>query len=149
MIQLPLEPKITEKKGNRVIFEISPLYPGYGMTVGNTLRRVLLSSLEGAAATSIKIKGVDHEFSAVNGVLEDVVEIILNLKKVRFKLFKDEPVTLTLSAKGEKEVNAGDIVFSNSNGISFGLSNSSVVTASYTQSTAPAAISAGTTLQLS
>jgi DNA-directed RNA polymerase subunit alpha len=109
MIQLPLEPKIVSKSGSQAVFEISPLYPGYGMTIGNTLRRVLMSSLGGAAITSVKIKGVDHEFSAIPGVLEDVIEIILNLKKVRLKLFKDEPVVLTLNVKGEKEVTAGDI----------------------------------------
>ena len=109
MIQLPAEPKVVSKEGTRGVFEISPLYPGYGMTIGNTLRRVLLSSLEGAAVTSLKIKGVDHEFSTMAGVLEDVIDIILNVKKVRFMLFKDEPVTLTLSAKGLKEVTAADI----------------------------------------
>lgn len=109
MIQLPVEPKSISKKENRSVFEISPLYPGYGMTIGNSLRRVLLSSLEGAAITSVKIKGVDHEFSAMTGIQEDVVDIILNLKKVRFKLFKDEPVTLTLDAKGERVVTASDI----------------------------------------
>jgi DNA-directed RNA polymerase subunit alpha len=109
MLQLPSEPKLISKAGNRAVFEIAPLYPGYGITIGNTLRRVLISSLEGAAITSVKIKGVDHEFSAIPGVLEDVIEIILNLKKVRFKLFKEEPVVVTLSAKGEGEVTAGDI----------------------------------------
>ena len=109
MIQLPTAPKVVSKEGNRAVFEISPLYPGYGTTIGNSLRRVLISSLEGAAITFVKIKGVDHEFSAIPGVLEDVIEIILNLKKVRFKSFKDEPVILSLNAKGEKEVTAGDI----------------------------------------
>jgi DNA-directed RNA polymerase subunit alpha len=109
MLQLPSEPKLVSKTGNRAVFEIAPLYPGYGMTVGNTLRRVLISSLEGAAITSVKIKGVDHEFSAIPGILEDVIEIVLNLKKIRFKLFKDEPVVVTLSAKGSGEVTAGDI----------------------------------------
>jgi len=109
MVQLPTEPKLVSKEGNRAVFEIGPLYPGYGTTVGNTLRRVLLSSLEGAAITSVKIKGVDHEFSTIPGVLEDVVDIILNLKKVRLKVFKDEPVTLTLSAKGQGEIKAADI----------------------------------------
>jgi DNA-directed RNA polymerase subunit alpha len=109
MIQLPTEPKLISKEGNLGVFEISPLYPGYGMTIGNTLRRVLLSSLEGASITSVKIKGVDHEFSTISGVLEDVVDIILNLKKVRLKMFKDEPVTLTLNVKGEKEITAADI----------------------------------------
>lgn len=109
MIQLPTEPKIVSKTSHQAVFEIGPLYPGYGITIGNTLRRILISSLEGAAVTSIKIKGVDHEFSAIEGVLEDVIEIILNLKKVRFKMFKDEPTMITLSAKGEKEVTAADI----------------------------------------
>lgn len=109
MFQLPTEPKVISKNGNQTIFEISPLYPGYGMTIGNTLRRVLISSLGGAAITSVKIKGIDHEFSAIPGVLEDVIEIILNLKKIRLKLFKDEPVILTLNVKSEKEITAGDI----------------------------------------
>jgi DNA-directed RNA polymerase subunit alpha len=109
MLQLPSEPKTVSKTGNRAVFEIGPLYPGYGVTIGNTLRRVLISSLEGAAVTAVKIRGVDHEFSAVAGLLEDLIEIILNLKKVRFKLFRDEPVMVTLSAKGGGEVTAGDI----------------------------------------
>ncbi len=109
MIQLPIEPKIVSKKDNQAVFEIGPLYPGYGTTIGNTLRRVLMSSLEGAAVTFVKIKGVDHEFSAISGVLEDVIEIIINLKRVRFRLFKDEPVILTLSAKGEGDVTADSI----------------------------------------
>lgn len=100
---------MVSKEGNKGVFEISPLYPGYGTTIGNALRRVLISSLEGAAVTSVKIKGVDHEFSTIPGVLEDVVDIILNLKKVRFKLFKEEPETVILSVKGQKEVKAADI----------------------------------------
>src|SRR3989344_8899329 len=106
MIQLPGEPKVVSKEGNKATFEIAPLYPGYGTTIGNTLRRVLISSLEGAAVTSVKIKGVDHEFSAINGVMEDVIEIILNLKKVRFQCFSEEPVMLTLHAKGAGDVTA-------------------------------------------
>ena len=89
MFQLPSEPQVVSSEGNRTVFELSPLYPGYGMTIGNALRRVLISSLEGAAVTSFKIKSVDHEFTTVPGVLEDVIELILNLKKVRFKVFKD------------------------------------------------------------
>lgn len=96
----------TETEG---IFEIEGLFAGYGLTLGNALRRVLLSSLPGAAITQIKIKGVKHEFSTVPGVKEDVVEIILNLKKVRFKLYSDEPQILYLKAKGEKKISAGDI----------------------------------------
>jgi len=109
MIQLPTEPKILSTEGNKVTFEIGPLYPGYGTTVGNVLRRVLISSIEGAAITSVKIKGVDHEFTTVSGVREDIIEIIVNLKKVRFKIFKDEPVTLTLSSKGVGDVTAANI----------------------------------------
>src|SRR3989338_10856474 len=109
MIQLPTEPKIISKTGNKAVFEIEPLYPGYGMTIGNTLRRVLISSLDGAAITSIRIKGVEHEFSAASGVLEDVIQIMLNIKGVRFRVFKDEPVMLKLHHKGQGEVTAGDI----------------------------------------
>lgn len=110
MISLPAEPKLVSRDGDfKGVFEISPLYPGYGMTIGNSLRRVLISSLEGAAITSVKIKGVQHEFSTVPNVLEDVIEIILNLKKVRLKVFSDEPVTLTLHASGENPVTAADI----------------------------------------
>jgi DNA-directed RNA polymerase subunit alpha len=109
MIPLPKPPKLIEKKGNIGIFEIEALYPGYGVTIGNSLRRVLLSSLEGGAITQIKIKGVPHEFSTIPGVLEDVIQIMLNLKKLRFKVFSDEPVKATLKVKGEKEVKGKDI----------------------------------------
>jgi len=108
MIPLPLQPKIIEKKDNLAIFEIEALYPGYGVTVGNTLRRVLLSSLSGAAITQIKIKGVPHEFSTIPGILEDVINIILNLKQLRFKIYTDEPQKATLKVKGEKEVKGSD-----------------------------------------
>lgn len=100
--------KVSEKE-NEGVFEIEGLYTGYGLTLGNALRRVLLSSLPGAAITQIKIKGVDHEFSTIEGVMEDVVEITLNLKCVRFRFFADEPQILTLKVKGEKKVKAGDI----------------------------------------
>ncbi len=108
MIPLPSQPKIIQKKDNMAIFEIEGLYPGYGETIANSLRRVLLSSLEGAAITQIKIKGVSHEFSTIPGVLEDVVLVILNLKKINFKLFGPESQTITLVVKGEKEVKAKD-----------------------------------------
>lgn len=91
------------------VFEVEGLYSGYGLTLGNALRRVLLSSLPGAAITQIKIKGVNHEFSTLEGVKEDVVEIGLNLKKIRFRIHTDEPQVLTLKAKGETEVSASDI----------------------------------------
>lgn len=109
MLQLPEQIKVVSRDGNKGVFEISPLLPGYGATIANPLRRVLLSSLEGAAVTSVKIKGVDHQFSTIDGVLEDVIEIILNLKKLRFKIVGDGPVKLTLESKGEGEVKAGDI----------------------------------------
>lgn len=106
---LPEQVKILKKEGNQGTFEISPLMPGYGATIANPLRRVLLSSLEGAAVTSVKIKGVDHEFTTVPGVMEDIIQIILNVKRIRFKLFSDGPVKLSLHIKGEKEVSAADI----------------------------------------
>ncbi len=100
--------KVSEKDGVG-IFEINGLYTGYGITLGNAIRRVLLSSLPGAAITQFKIKGIKHEFSTIDGVLEDVVEIILNLKKIRFIFNADEPQVLTLKKKGEGEVTADDI----------------------------------------
>jgi len=91
-------------------FEFRPLEPGYGLTVGNALRRVLLSSLEGFAITSVKIEGVDHEFSTISGVVEDVTEIILNLKQVRFKRQIDEVdnETVSISLSGQDKITAGD-----------------------------------------
>ena len=88
--------------------EISPLYPGYGQTIGNALRRILLSSLEGAGITSVKIKGADHEFMALAHIKEEVLEIILNLKQLHLKLFTNEPETITLAVKGKKNVTAND-----------------------------------------
>lgn len=109
-IPLPKAPKLIDQVSkNRAIFEIEDLYPGYGVTLGNSLRRTMLSSLPGAAVTSVKIKDVNHEFSTIPGVLEDVVEIILNLKQIRFKIHSEEPQTITLKARGEKQVVAGDI----------------------------------------
>ncbi|MBI4919969.1 DNA-directed RNA polymerase subunit alpha [Candidatus Azambacteria bacterium] len=109
-ISLPKAPKLIEQVSqSRAILEIEDLYPGYGLTLGNALRRVMLSSLPGAAITSIKINNVAHEFSTLPGILEDVVEIILNLKQVRFKLHGDEPQIVILKAKGEGEVFAKNI----------------------------------------
>src|SRR4030043_2422757 len=108
MLPLPRPPKIIEKKGNRILFEIEALYPGYGVTVGNALRRVLLSSLSGAAVTQVKFKGIHHEFSTIPGVLEDVINIMLNLKQLRFKIFSDEPQKATLKVKGEKIIKGSD-----------------------------------------
>jgi DNA-directed RNA polymerase subunit alpha len=90
-------------------FQIEPLERGYGVTLGNALRRVLLSSLPGAAVTAVQIDGIRHEFSDIDGVKEDVTELILNLKKIRLRSFSDEPVHLTLEAQGEGAVTAGDI----------------------------------------
>lgn len=109
MIQLPEAISVVKKEGNRAVFEIGPLMPGYGATLANSLRRVLLSSLEGAAITSIKIKGVDHEFGAISGIKEDVIEIILNLKRIRMRSYSAEPVVVKLSAKGEGAVTSDDI----------------------------------------
>lgn len=96
----------TDKEG---IFEIEGLYSGYGLTVGNALRRVFLSSLPGAAITQVKIKGANHEFTTIEGIKEDVVEIGLNLKQIRFRIHSDEPQVLVLKVKGEQEVTAADI----------------------------------------
>ncbi len=102
MISLPSKPKIVEKKEeNRVLFEIDSLYPGYGVTIGNSLRRVLLSSLSGAAITKVKINEVNHEFSTIPGVMEDVITIILNLKDLRFRVHSDEPQTARIRVSGE------------------------------------------------
>ena len=92
-------------------FEFRPLEPGYGITIGNSLRRVLLSSLEGFAITTIKIAGVDHEFSTIPGVIEDVTEIILNLKQVRFKrqVEESEGERISVSISGQEEFKAGDL----------------------------------------
>lgn len=109
-ISLPQEPKYTAIGEHFGKFEIDGCYPGYGATLGNALRRVLLSSLEGAAITSVKILNVSHEFSTLPGVLEDMVKIILNLKKVRFRMHgDDELVKVTLKAKGEGAVCAEKI----------------------------------------
>ncbi|MFH2063252.1 MAG: DNA-directed RNA polymerase subunit alpha [bacterium] len=94
---------------NTATLVVEPCYHGYGTTLGNTLRRVLLSSLPGAAVTAVKIIGAQHEFSGIDGVKEDILEIVLNLKELRLRVFSDAPVRLHLSAKGEKEVTAADI----------------------------------------
>ncbi len=108
-IPLPQKPKYIKKEKDLFLFEIEPCFPGYGHTLGNALRRALLSSLEGAAATTVKIAGAKHEFSTIPHVLEDTIEIILNLKELCFKMHSDGPVKLTLKAKGEKEVTAKDL----------------------------------------
>ncbi|PIW37459.1 MAG: DNA-directed RNA polymerase subunit alpha, partial [Candidatus Kerfeldbacteria bacterium CG15_BIG_FIL_POST_REV_8_21_14_020_45_12] len=100
-IILPNKIEAIDQEHNRATIAISPCYPGYGTTLGNALRRVLLSSLAGGAVTAMKIKGVDHEFSTLPNVKEDVVEIILNMKSLRFRVHSDEPVEIELTAKGE------------------------------------------------
>lgn len=108
-ITLPSKPRVVKEEGLSGIYEIDGLYPGYGHTLGNSLRRIVLSSLPGAAITSIKISGVDHEFSTIGGVKEDVITILLNLKKVRIRMLTDEPQKLTLKASGPKKITAADI----------------------------------------
>ena len=101
--------KTVSEDAKNGIFEIEGLYSGYGLTIGNALRRALLSSLPGAAVTYIKVKNVQHEFSTLPGVKEDLVDLTLNFKRLRFRMHTDEIQILTLKIKGEKEVTAGDI----------------------------------------
>ena len=108
-IILPSKPKIIQEKDSSGVYEIDGFYPGYGHTLGNSLRRIILLSLPGAAITSVKIKGVSHEFSSIDGVKEDVINILLNLKNIRVKMLTDEPQILNLKVKGVKNVKAGDI----------------------------------------
>src|SRR3954471_23847350 len=95
-IALPSKPRIVSEEGKTGVYEIDGLYPGYGHTLGNSLRRIILSSIPGAAITSLSIDGVKHEFSAIEGIKEDVIAIILNLKKTRFKLHGDDAQKATL-----------------------------------------------------
>ncbi len=114
-ILLPSKPKVISEEGESGVFEIEGLYPGYGHTLGNSLRRIILSSLPGVAITSVKITGVSHEFSVLEGVKEDVITMLLNLKKIRMRFSTDEPQTLYLKVKGpstqteEKIVRASDL----------------------------------------
>jgi len=103
-IILPSRPKIVSEKGFSGIYEIDNLYPGYGHTLGNSLRRIILSSLRGAAITSVRIESVNHEFSTIPGVKEDVITILLNLKKINFKILTDGKHEVTLHAKGVGKV---------------------------------------------
>jgi len=108
-VVLPSKPKVIREDKISGTYEIDGLYPGYGHTLGNSLRRIILSSLPGTAITKVKIRGVEHEFSAIDGVKEDVITILLNLKKVRIRLDTDEPQVITLRATGIKEISAKDI----------------------------------------
>jgi DNA-directed RNA polymerase subunit alpha len=107
-IQMPTL-KTVKEEGNKATFAVEPLHSGYGMTLGNSLRRVILSSLGGAAVTAVKIDNVAHEFSTIPGIREDVVELILNLKQIRFRVYSDEPQFLMLTKTGKGQVTAGDI----------------------------------------
>ena len=106
---LPSKPRIVSEEPDKGVYEIDGLYPGYGHTLGNSLRRILLSSLPGAAVTGVKIEGVAHEFSTLPGVKEDIIAILLNLKKLRFKMNTEEPQIVKLKAKGVKIVKAKDL----------------------------------------
>jgi len=114
-ILLPSKPRVISEEGENGIFEIEGLYPGYGHTLGNSLRRIILSSLPGVAITSVKIAGVNHEFSVLDGVKEDVITILLNLKKIHMRFSTNDPQILYLKTKGlsaqteEKIIRASDL----------------------------------------
>ena len=108
-ILLPSKPKIVKDEGFKGLYQIDGLYPGYGHTLGNSLRRIILSSLPGTAVTSVEIEGVDHEFSTIDGIKEDVIRILLNIKKLRIKLLTDETQVLNLKVDGIKTITAADI----------------------------------------
>lgn len=108
-VTLPSKPRAVSEEEFRGVYEIDGLYPGYGHTLGNSLRRIILSSLPGAAITQVKIAGVDHEFSTMKGVKEDVITTLLNLKRIRAQSHTEEPVKLTLKKSGAGIITAGDI----------------------------------------
>jgi DNA-directed RNA polymerase subunit alpha len=108
-IALPSKPRVVSESERSGTYEIDGLYPGYGYTLGNSLRRIILSSLQGAAITHVKIPSVAHEFSTIDGVKEDVVTLLLNIRKIRLKIATDEAQTVTLSAKGPRTVTAADL----------------------------------------
>jgi DNA-directed RNA polymerase subunit alpha len=109
-ITLPSKPRIVNEEDFRGVYEIDGLYPGYGHTLGNSLRRIILSSLPGAAVTQVKIDGASHEFSTLADVKEDVITMLLNIKRIRLSLHGSEPMTITLKKKGAGVVTAKDIV---------------------------------------
>src|SRR5690606_1283070 len=108
-VTLPSKPRVVKEEEFQGIYEIDGLYPGYGHTLGNSLRRIILSSLPGAAVTHVKIDGVKHEFDAIDGVREDVITMLLNIKRIRLALHSEEPVTMRLRANKVGVVTAGDI----------------------------------------
>lgn len=108
-IIIPSKISLKEEGPNEALIYIEPCYTGYGTTIGNALRRVLLSSLSGGAVSAIRIKGVDHEFSTIKNIKEDVIQIISNLKSLKFNIHTDKPVKLELHSKGKKVITAADI----------------------------------------
>lgn len=108
-VTLPSKPRVVSEEDHKGVFEIDGLYPGYGHTLGNSLRRIILSSLPGAAITQVKIDGAEHEFSTLTGVKEDVITILLNLRRVRLQLHGDEPMTVTLKKSGAGVITAADL----------------------------------------
>src|SRR5574338_166848 len=110
MIHTPGLVQVDDNSATSATFTVAPLPSGYGMTLGNSLRRVLLSSIGGASVTGFRVDGISHEFTAIPGIKEDVVAIMLNLKQIRFKVYSDDPQTLSLTKKGKGEVRAKDLV---------------------------------------
>ena len=108
-VTLPSKPRVVSEEENKGVFEIDGLFPGYGHTLGNSLRRIILSSLPGAAITQVKIDGVEHEFSTLDGVKEDVITILLNLRRIRLNSHSEEAITISLKKKGAGPVTAKDI----------------------------------------
>ncbi len=109
LIHTPALASVTDHSPTSATFVIEPLHPGYGMTLGNSLRRVLLSSIAGAAVTGFRIGGISHEFTTIKGVKEDVVQIMLNLKSIRFKVYSEEPQIITLNKKGKGPIRAKNL----------------------------------------
>lgn len=107
-ITLPSKPRVVSEEGVQGVYEIDSLYPGYGHTLGNSLRRIILSSLPGATVTKVKIEGVPHEFASVDGIRETIMEMLLNIKRVHFVLHGEESQTIALSVKGTTEITAKD-----------------------------------------
>ena len=108
-VALPSKPRVVNEEKFQGTYEIDGLYPGYGHTLGNSLRRIILSSLPGAAITQVKIEGVDHEFATIDNVKEDVITILLNLKRVCISMHSDEPIKMTLKSNAQGVITAGDI----------------------------------------
>ncbi len=108
-VALPSKPRIISEEGFRGVYEIDGLFPGYGHTLGNSLRRIILSSLPGASITQVKITGAKHEFDTLSGIKEDVITILLNIKRIRLALHSDEPMTMTLKTTGTGIITANNI----------------------------------------